>query len=289
MKVSCDLCPTQQQRIQTLFDVAHASVHGIAQYFEQRYAGPNLHHELVRLQTVVNRPQHPIAVLLGGESDRIKVSALLRLLDKVDKILVGGDLVCTFYRALDHGTGNTVADYGSVLIAKEVLEKASDMAVVLRIAADCKVVELLPTKMTEDFKIVRFDAFPSLHNFIDIGPEAVMDFSVEMQSSKTILFCGECLLFCERLDSGSDVNNAMTGLMGTFDHPSAMNGTRDLLKITEKCTLENCQTILCGPAIAAAAASFECKDFYHISFGCAAVLDLVAGKELPGIVVLSDE
>ncbi len=187
--------------------IAHASTYGVAQFIQERLAGFSMHRELFFLFNAISEPERPVAALIGGLKVSTKIDLLTNLIDRVDKLLIGGAMVYTFYRALGHCTGDSFVEEKSIEVANAIMQKAAERNVVLRLATDCTVIptrafnmkfaktpaERLTLTPSIEYcpRNVEYIAMPEHWTGVDIGPKTVTDFGRELEFSRTIIINGK--------------------------------------------------------------------------------------------------
>ncbi len=240
---------------------AHASNVGIASQLDSA-AGFLMEKEIKFIGGAVDNPERPFIAILGGAKVSDKIGVIESLLDKADKVLIGGGMAYTFYKAQGKEIGKSLLEADRVELAKGLLEKAGD-----------KLVLPIDTKVAPDFDndapitIVSSDAIPADQEGLDIGPATVELFASLLQGAKTVVW---------------------NGPMGVFEMPNFAKGTIGICEAIAN--LEGATTIIGGGDSAAAAISLGFADkFTHISTGGGASLEYLEGKELPGVASISDK
>ena len=242
---------------------AHASTTGITKYLPA-VAGFLLEKEMKYLAGAINNPQRPLIVLLGGAKVSDKITLIENLLNKADIIIIGGGMVYTFLKALGKNIGNSKLDAGKIDTAKKILEKAKQKNVLIELSSDF--VAVSDFNKPETKKIVKGD-IPDGWEGLYIGPQTRKRFKELLAKGKTIIW---------------------NGPVGVFEMDAYAEGTRDIAQFLAN--LKNVTTIVGGGDSAAAVAKFNLeKGFTHISTGGGASLELLEGKELPGIAALMDK
>jgi phosphoglycerate kinase len=193
--------------------IAHASIVGISQFVSERYAGFNFYKEMQFLQTAIASPERPVAAVIGGLKVSTKTDILTYLLDRVDKLLIGGAMVFTFYKALGHNVGDSFVEESSIATAQEIIQKAAYKEIVLKFASDCTVIptrafnmklakrkahtteNIIHPEMEYCMRNVTFDSIPEHWTGVDIGPQTLADFGLELGGCRTIIMNGKSVLF----------------------------------------------------------------------------------------------
>lgn len=241
---------------------AHASVAGITEYLPSG-AGFLLEKEIKYFGQVVENPQKPFVVILGGAKVSDKIPLVESLIKKADSILIGGGMAYTFLKALGKNIGNSKLEADKIDIAKSLLEKAKQAGVQIVLSEDYVIVEDFDKPETK--KIV--DEIPDGWNSLDIGPKTRESFKKVLAEAKTIVW---------------------NGPVGVFEIDAYAEGTKDIAEYLA--TLKDATIIVGGGDSAAAVAKFGVADkMTHISTGGGASLEFLEGKELPGIAALKDK
>ena len=240
---------------------AHASNVGIASNLESA-AGFLMEKEIKFIGGAVDNPERPFVAILGGAKVSDKIGVINSLLDKADKVLIGGGMAYTFFKAMGREVGLSLLELDRVELAKEIMEKAGD-----------KLVLPIDNVVAKEFSndavatIVASDAIPADQEGLDIGPKTVELFASYLKDAKTVVW---------------------NGPMGVFELPNFAKGTIGVCEAIAN--LDGATTIIGGGDSAAAAISLGYADkFTHISTGGGASLEYLEGKELPGVAAISDK
>lgn len=240
---------------------AHASNVGIASTGIPTVAGFLMEKEINFVGGLVENPKRPMVAILGGAKVSDKIGVIENLIDKADKILIGGGMTYTFYKALGRSVGKSICELDKVDLAKSLLEKA-----------DGKIILPIDTVCADDFSN---DAHTEIHEKnipddlegLDIGPKTVELFTKELQGAKSVVW---------------------NGPMGVFELSNFAKGTIGVCKAIAE--LPDAITIIGGGDSAAAAEQLGFADkFTHISTGGGASLELLEGKTLPGLAAINDK
>ena len=239
---------------------AHASNVGIASNLESA-AGFLVQKEIDFIGGAVDNPERPFIAILGGAKVSDKIGVIENLLEVADKVLIGGGMAYTFFKAQGREVGKSLLEEDKIDLAKSILEKAGD-----------KIVLPIDTVAAKEFdndaetEILEGD-FPEDLEGLDIGPKTIKLFAKELEGAKTVVW---------------------NGPMGVFEMPTFAVGTEELSKILAD--LEGATTIVGGGDSATAVQKLGYEDdFSHISTGGGASLEYLEGKELPGIASISDK
>lgn len=241
---------------------AHASNVGIASNIKQTVSGFLLEKEIKFLKEAVDNPKRPFVAILGGAKVSDKIGVIENLIQKADKILIGGGMMFTFLKAQGYETGKSICEMDKLDLAKELLEKGKDKIV---LPVDC----LLTKEFSNDAKY-RESSISDIKEDemgLDVGPKTIELFKEVLKNAKTVIW---------------------NGPMGVFEFDNFAKGTKDVCEILAN--LKGATTIIGGGDSAAAAEKFGYEDkFSHVSTGGGASLEYLEGKELPGVAALSDK
>jgi len=240
---------------------AHASNAGIAANVDEVAAGLLLEKEIKFIGGAVDNPERPFVAILGGAKVGDKIGVIKNLLKKADKILIGGGMSYTFYKAMGFEIGTSICEDDKVELATELLKEANGK---IELAVDIKV--------TRDFsndgviKVVDFDKIPSDEMGLDIGPKTLEKYTEILKDAKTVVW---------------------NGPVGVFEFSNFAQGTIGVCEALAN--LENVTTIIGGGDSAAAAIQLGFADkFTHISTGGGASLEYLEGKALPGVEIVDE-
>lgn len=242
---------------------AHASTEGVAHYLKPAVAGLLMERELKYLGEALHQPARPFVAILGGAKISGKIDVIEALLPKVDKLLIGGAMACTFFKAMGLETGKSLVEADRVDMAKALLARAGDKLV---LPDDALVAPSLDAGASA--KAVARDAIPADQAMFDIGPKAARRFADEVARGKTTLW---------------------NGPMGVFEKPPFDQGTKAVANALAAATSHGATTIVGGGDSAAAVEQFGlAARMSHVSTGGGASLEFLEGKELPGVAALDD-
>jgi len=245
---------------------AHASTAGVAKYIPVRVAGFLMEKELKFLKNAVDSPVRPFAAIVGGAKVSTKITVLEELFKKCDKVFIGGGLRFTFYKALGWNVGDSLIENDCVPVAKQLLEKAKSKGIKFFYPIDT----VCGDKYGPDAKtqIVDSDKIPDNWEGMDMGPKSLALFERELQGCKTVVW---------------------NGPMGVFEFEKFSKGTFGLCRIMGELTKQGATTIIGGGDIVAAVHKAGMDNaMTHISTGGGASLEMLEGKELPGVSVLDE-
>lgn len=241
---------------------AHASTAGVTKFISKSAAGYLMQKELKYLSKAVSNPKHPYVAILGGSKISGKIDVIKNLLDKSDKILIGGGMIFTFYKAMGYEIGKSLLEEDKIDLAKELLIKAGNKLIlpVDIVAAD---------KFENDspFKTVAANKIPADKIGMDIGPETILQFKEEILKAKTIVW---------------------NGPMGVFEMDNFAAGTFEIAKALAEATKKGAVTVIGGGDSVAAIAKAGLENAVsHVSTGGGASLEFLEGKTLPGVEALT--
>jgi len=243
---------------------AHASTVGVTKYISKCAAGYLMQKELDYLSKVITSPEHPFISILGGSKISGKIDVIKNLLPKADKILIGGGMVFTFFKAMGYGIGNSLLEEDKVDLAKELLKEAGGKLV---LPEDI----VIGDKMENDAsrKTVSANGIPGGWIGMDIGEKTIDAFNREILQARTVVW---------------------NGPMGVFELDNFAKGTFAIAKALADATRKGAVTVIGGgdSAAAIAKAGLE-KQVSHVSTGGGASLEFLEGKILPGVEALSNK
>jgi phosphoglycerate kinase len=242
---------------------AHASMVALAERFERRAAGLLMAKEIEYFGRALSSPARPFLTVLGGAKVGDKIPLIENLLDKVDGLLVGGAMAYTFLAAEDVAVGSSRVEKDRVELARDLLGRATEAGVELLLPLDhaCGAAFDEGTER----RVVATREIPDGWMGLDIGPRTVETFREKIAGARTVIW---------------------NGPMGVFEWAAFAEGT---MAVARACVESDALSIVGGGDSAAAAQRSGLADrFDHISTGGGASLELLEGKELPGLAVLSD-
>ncbi|MGY3189939.1 phosphoglycerate kinase [Lysinibacillus sp. TE18511] len=242
---------------------AHASTEGIAKHIPA-VSGFLMQKELDVLGKALSNPERPFTAIIGGAKVKDKIGVIESLLEKVDHLIIGGGLSFTFIKAQGYDIGKSLLEEDKINLAKSFIEKAKEKGVQLHMPVDAVVANEF--SKDAETKIVDVDAIPADWMGLDIGPKTAANYAEVIKDSKLIIW---------------------NGPMGVFEMDKFANGTKT---VADAMATTTGYTVIGGGDSAAAVEKFEVADkMDHISTGGGASLELMEGKELPGIVALNDK
>ena len=246
---------------------AHASTVGVTQYFKERVAGFLMEKELEALEGLLSSPARPFVAVMGGAKVSGKLELIKNLLDRVDRILIGGGMAFTFFKAAGLEVGKSLVDEELVPLCREIMERTdAGRGKRIFLPVDCIVAKEISA--TSESKLVSTGDIPEDWAGVDIGDKTVDLFREELLGAKTAFW---------------------NGPMGVFEVPKFAGGTKKIAKIMADITKRGAKTIVGGGDSVAALNQLGLADrISHVSTGGGASLELLEGKKLPGVEALSD-
>jgi phosphoglycerate kinase len=245
---------------------AHASTEGVTKYLSPSVAGKLIEKELEYLQGAIEKPQRPLAAIIGGSKVSSKIGVIEKLLEKCDKLILGGGMVFTFYKARGLNVGKSLVEDDKLELAKSLEAKAKERGVTFLLPTDVVVADKFAADANT--QIVSVDAIPDGWMGLDIGPDSVKTFQDALADCKTVIW---------------------NGPMGVFEMEKFAAGTEGIARTLAGLTKTGTSTIIGGGDSVAAVEMLNLgAEMSHISTGGGASLELLEGKELPGIAALDE-
>jgi phosphoglycerate kinase len=242
---------------------AHASTAGVAEFLHPAVAGLLLENEVITLRGIVERPERPLVVALGGAKVSDKIALIDRFLDAADTLLIGGAMCFSFFRAEGRSTGDSLVEEEGVELARRALEKAERSRCRLLLPLDLVLGDRF--EPAADRRELDGTDVPDGWMGLDVGPRTTEAYGREIAGAGTVFW---------------------NGPMGAFELEPFAGGTRAL---AEAVAAAAGTTVVGGGDSAAALAQFGLADrVTHLSTGGGAALELLEGKELPGVEALDD-
>ena len=242
---------------------AHASTTGIADYIPA-VSGFLIEKELKFLGAAIEKPERPLAAIMGGAKVKDKIPVIINLLDKIDYLVIGGGMVYTFLKAEGYSIGKSIFDEEGYELIGKIKAEAATKGVKLILPVD--VVAAKEFSNESEHGVYSVSEIPDDMMGMDIGPKSEQLYCSELEKCKTVVW---------------------NGPMGVFEMPTFASGTR---AIAECLASIDATTIIGGGDSAAAVTSFGLADkMTHISTGGGASLEFLEGKELPGIACLNEK
>ena len=262
---------------------AHSSTEGVAHHVDEAVAGFLMEKEITFLNGTLENPEKPFIAILGGAKVSDKIGVIVNLLDKVDEILIGGGMAYTFLKAQGKEIGKSLCEDDKLEEAKRIMKEAEEKGVKITLPEDVVIApaqeemdttidkkerqkQFIKYLTTAPDKIVNIDNIPEDWEGCDIGPKTAKRFGDVLQTAKTIIW---------------------NGPLGICEVEKFSTGTEN---VAESIADTNAVSIVGGGDSAAAIKKLGLEDhFTHISTGGGASLELLEGKELPGLACLTDK
>ncbi len=243
---------------------AHASTEGVTRYIAQSAAGFLVAKEMEYFGKVLTAPERPLVAILGGAKVSDKILVIDNLLNLVDTLVIGGGMAYTFMKAKGMEIGKSLLDEAGIEVAAKAMEKAAAQGVNLLLPVDFIVADAFSNDANT--QTVPADGIPADWEGLDIGPETVKLFTDTVKSAAMVVW---------------------NGPVGVFEMPKFAGGTRALADAMAE---SSATTIIGGGDTAAAVVQFGLADkMSHVSTGGGASLEMLEGKELPGLTALTDK
>ncbi|HEY7026417.1 MAG TPA: phosphoglycerate kinase [Gemmatimonadales bacterium] len=242
---------------------AHSSTEAVAKLLKPAVAGFLMERELQYLGEALHQPKRPFVAVLGGAKVSGKIDLIENLLPRVDAILIGGAMACTFFRAMGLETGKSLVEEDRVELAKGLIKQGGE-----RLVLPVGAVIAQELKGDAETKVVARDKIPAGWAMFDIDPKTEKDFAARIAAAGTVVW---------------------NGPMGVFETPPFDHGTLAVAHALADATGRGAITIVGGgdSAAAVAQAGLESK-MTHVSTGGGASLEFLEGKTLPGVAALDD-
>jgi phosphoglycerate kinase len=241
---------------------AHASTAGIAAYLPSA-AGFLMHKELEVLGGILESPKRPFVAIVGGAKVSSKLGVLESMLQRVDKLLIGGGMANTFLKARGLEVGTSLLEADLVETAADLDRRAKEKGVALLLPADVVVADTVAEGASSE--VVAASAVPADKAIVDIGPKAAAAYAQALDGAGTVLW---------------------NGPMGVFEIPAFAAGTK---AVAQALAASSATTVIGGGESVAAVEQLGLADkMTHISTGGGASLELLEGRELPGVAALDD-
>jgi len=242
---------------------AHASTAGVAEHLRPAVAGLLMERELDYLGNALASPQRPFVAILGGSKISGKIDVIEALLPKVDALLIGGAMACTFYKALGLETGKSLVEEDRVNMARNLIDNAGTRLILPHDAIVAPGID-----SPKAARAVAKDGIGPNDAMLDIGPKTAESYARAISSAKTVLW---------------------NGPMGVFETPPFNMGTLAIANAMAAATGKGATTIVGGGDSAAAVAQAGLSEkISHVSTGGGASLEYLEGKPLPGVEALDD-
>ena len=245
---------------------AHASTEGVTKYLSPSVAGYLIEKELQYLENAIANPQRPLAAIIGGSKVSSKIGVIEALLEKCDKLIIGGGMIFTFYKARGLNVGSSLVEDDKIELARTLEAKAKEKGVTFLLPSDVVVADkFAPDANTQTVSI---ENIPDGWMGLDIGPDSVKVFQAALADCKSVIW---------------------NGPMGVFEFDKFAAGTEAVAHTLAEIGKKGAITIIGGGDSVAAVEKVGLADqMSHISTGGGASLELLEGKVLPGIAALNE-
>jgi phosphoglycerate kinase len=245
---------------------AHASTEGVTHHLSPNVAGYLIEKELQFLQATIDNPNRPLAAIVGGSKVSSKIGVIETLLEKCDKLLIGGGMIFTFYKARGLSVGNSLVEEDKLELARSLEAKAKEKGVDFLLPTDVVLADKFDKNANA--QIASIDNIPDGWMGLDIGPDSIKVFQEALADCKAVIWNGPMGVFeFDKFAAGTDaIAHTLAGLTGT--------GTTTIIGG--------------GDSVAAVEKVGVAEKMSHISTGGGASLELLEGKVLPGIEALDD-
>lgn len=244
---------------------AHASTEGVARAMREKggaaVAGLLVEEELRLLGKAVEDPEYPFVAILGGAKISGKISVIESLLERCDRLLIGGGMANTFFQAMGYETGDSLVEDDAISTAKSLLDQAGGKLV---LPVDVVIAEAFDKDA--ESRVVAPNEVPAGWRILDIGPKTVATFESALKGAKTVTW---------------------NGPLGVFEMPAFAAGTFDVARLLAE--LDATTIIGGGESAAAVKQAGLANQMTHVSTGGGASLQFLEGKTLPGVAILDDE
>jgi phosphoglycerate kinase len=245
---------------------AHASTEGITHYVDQSAAGFLMEKELHYLGNALERPERPFVALLGGAKISDKIEVIENLLNKVDRLLIGGAMMFTFLKSQGRQVGRSLCEEEKLDLARQLLAQPESGGGSSKIVLPVDAVASTGLDDEASAHVVSVEQMPALEMGLDIGPRTLADYSATLRTAKTILW---------------------NGPMGVFEKDAFASGTIGIARaVAESGAIS---IIGGGDSAAAVIKAGVAEKISHISTGGGASLEFLAGKTLPGVAALGEK
>jgi len=245
---------------------AHASTEGVTKFLSPAVAGFLLDKELQYLSGAIDAPKRPLVAIVGGSKVSSKIGVIDALLEKVDKLIIGGGMIFTFYKARGLAVGKSLVEEDKLDLAKSLEAKAKERGVQLLLPSDVVIADNF--KPDANAQTVSIENIPDGWMGLDIGADSIALFQAALADCKTVIW---------------------NGPMGVFEFDKFAVGTEAIAHTLAKITESGAITIIGGGDSVAAVEKVGVADkMSHIATGGGASLELLEGKVLPGIAALNE-
>jgi phosphoglycerate kinase len=247
---------------------AHASTAIIAQFFEgNKCFGYVMSNEIENINKITGGAKKPFTAIVGGAKVSSKISIILRLMDDVDNLIIGGGMTFTFIKAMGGNVGNSLVEEDKLDLALDIIQKAKEKGVSLYLPSDSVNADQFNNDAKTTYSCV--ENIPSGYMGLDIGEETTLQFSEVVLNSSTVLW---------------------NGPMGVFEMENFSHGTKAVAEALAKATQKGAYTLVGGGDSVAAINKYSLADkVSYVSTGGGAMLEYLEGKVLPGIAAIIED
>ena len=245
---------------------AHASTEGVTHYLSPSVAGFLIEKELEFLQSAIESPKRPLVSIIGGSKVSSKIGVIETLLEKCDKLIIGGGMIFTFFKARGINVGKSLVEEDKLDLAKSLEAKAKEKGVEFLLPTDVVVADNFAPDANA--QTVDINSIPDGWMGLDIGPDSVKTFQAALSNCQSVVW---------------------NGPMGVFEFEKFAQGTEAIANSLAELTGKGATTIIGGgDSVAAVEKVGVAEQMSHISTGGGASLELLEGKVLPGIAALDE-
>ncbi|WP_330204619.1 phosphoglycerate kinase [Cyanobacterium sp. Dongsha4] len=245
---------------------AHASTEGVTHYLSPNVAGFLIEKELKFLQSAIESPKRPLVAIIGGSKVSSKIGVIETLLEKCDKLIIGGGMIFTFYKARGLSVGKSLVEEDKLDLAKALEAKAKERGVEFLLPTDVIVADNFAPDANA--QTVDIKSIPDGWMGLDIGPDSIKTFQDALADCQSVVW---------------------NGPMGVFEFEKFAKGTEAIAHSLAEITAKGATTIIGGgDSVAAVEKVGVAEKMSHISTGGGASLELLEGKVLPGIAALDE-
>ena len=246
---------------------AHASTEGVTKFLSQSAAGFLMQKEIKYLGGALSDPQHPFVAIIGGSKISTKIDVIKHLMEIVDILVIGGGMSYTFLKSEGHGIGKSIVEDDKMELARELIKQSIETDVPLLLPIDHIVSDAFDAKANVK-TVLRGEIGPEWEG-MDIGPKTIEKYATFIKTGKTIFW---------------------NGPVGVFEMEPFAKGTFAIAKLLAEASEKGAVTIVGGgDSVAAVTQMGLAAKMSHISTGGGASLEFMEGKQLPGIVALTDK
>ncbi|MEA3364346.1 MAG: phosphoglycerate kinase [Candidatus Hydrogenedentes bacterium] len=244
---------------------AHASTEGVTRFIDKSAAGYLVAKEIEYFSKVLENPERPLTAILGGAKVSDKIPVIDNLLNLVDTLIIGGGMAYTFMKAQGYEIGDSLLDEGGIDAATKAMEKAKEKGIELILPEDTVVADAFDANANT--KVVGLGDIEAGWQGLDIGPKTLEKFKAAIKKSKTVVW---------------------NGPVGVFEMEPFAKGTKAIAQLLAES--DTITSVIGGGDTAAAVTQYGLADkMSHVSTGGGASLEMLEGKELPGLAALSEK